>query len=166
MGAAGRSRREISVWRDGLAGEDGAQVVRGVAGQEILQRLGAAALLMEVGQEARDGAGDIGRGATIANGAGDGSNLADAAADAEVVGVHHFAVDFNFFAFEADVGDPVLAARVGAAGDVQLDVFLVAGEALVELFGEPARVRFGFGEREFAEFGAGAGDRAANEGVV
>src|SRR6266436_4894346 len=113
------------------------------------------AMRVEVGEQARDGVGDFVGGATIAYGAGDGGELAYAAAYAEVVGVDHFAVLLDFFAFDADVGDPVLTAGVGATGDVELDVFLIAGETLFELFGEPAGVGLGFGESEFAEFGAG-----------
>ena len=69
-----------------------------------------------------------------------------------------------FFAFEADVGDPVLAAAIGAAGDVDAELLLEAGDAVVELVGEPAGEAFGFGESEFAELGAGAGDGGASEG--
>ena len=45
--------------------------------------------------------------------------FADGSADAEVEGVDHLAVLLDLLAFEADVGDPVLAAGVGAAGDVE-----------------------------------------------
>ena len=90
--------------------------------------------------------------------------MADAAADAEIVGVDHFAVGFDFLAFDADVGDPVLAAGIGATGDVEAEVFLIVGETIFELLGEPAGERLGFREREFAKFGAGASDGAANEG--
>src|SRR5580704_540236 len=120
---------------------------------------------VEVGEQARDGVGDFFGGAAVANGAGDGGELAYAAAYAEIVGVDHFAFVLDFLAFDADVGDPVLATGVGAAGDVELDVFLVAGEAVFELLGEPTGVGFGFGESEFAEFGARASDGAAHEGV-
>src|SRR5580704_5357841 len=120
---------------------------------------------VEVGEQARDGVGDFFGGAAVANGAGDGGELAYAAAYAEIVGVDDFAFVLDFLALDADVGDPVLAAGVGAAGDVELDVFLIAGETVFELLGEPTGVGFGFGESEFAEFGAGAGYGAANEGV-
>ena len=130
-----------------------------------MQGLAVMAVGVEMRQESLDGVGDFTGGAAVAYGAGDGGELAYAAAHAEIVGVYHLAVLLDFFAFDADVGDPVLAAGVGAAGDVELDVFLVAGKTLVELFGEPAGVGLGFSESEFAEFGAGAGDGAADEGV-
>jgi len=136
-----------------------------VASQEFLQWLGVMAMGVEIREESRDGVRDFACGATEAYGAGDGGELAYAAAYAEIVGVDHLAVLLDFFAFEADVGDPVLAAGVGAAGDVEFDFFLIAGETLVELFGEPAGVGLGFGESEFAEFGAGARYGAANERV-
>ena len=130
-----------------------------------MQRLVVMATGVKVSEQAGDGVGDFGGGTAVAYGTGDGSELAHAAAYAEIVGVDHFAFVLNFFAFDADVGDPMLAAGVGAAGDVELDVFLIAGETLFELLGEPAGVGFGFGESELAEFGAGAGDGAADEGV-
>src|SRR5260221_3766964 len=123
------------------------------------------AIVVEMRQEALDGVGDFGGGAAVTDGTGYGGELADAATYAEIVGIDHFAFVLDFFSFDADVGDPVLAAGVGAAGDVELDVFLISGETLFELLGEPAGVGLGFGESEFAEFGTGAGDGAANEGV-
>ena len=114
-------------------------------------------------KETLDCVGHIGGGAAVAYRTGDGGEFAYAATDAEIVGVDHFAVDLDFLTFEADVGDPVLAAAVGAAGDVDAELLLEAGEAIVEFTGEPAREAFGFGERELAEFGAGASDRGAGE---
>jgi hypothetical protein len=46
--------------------------------------------------------------------------LAHRSAEAEVVGVGELAFVLDLLAFDADVGDPVLAAAVGAAGDVSL----------------------------------------------
>jgi hypothetical protein len=90
--------------------------------------------------------------------------LADTAAYAEIVGVDHFAIGFDFLAFDADISDPVLAAGIGAAGDVEAKLILIVGETIFELLGEPAGEGLGFGESELAEFGAGASDGAANEG--
>jgi len=148
----------------GAAGEDGAERICGLRGEEMLERVLRGALGVVGAEETGDGVGNFFGAAAVADGTGDGSELADSAANAKIVGVDELAVLFDFFAFDADVGDPVLAATVGAAGDVELDVFAEAGETVFELFGEPAGERFGFGESEFAEFGAGAGDGAANEG--
>ena len=57
----------------------------------------------------------------------------------------------------------MLAAAVGAAGDVQLELLFEAGKALFEFVSEPAGEALCFGERELAEFRAGAGDCAARE---
>src|SRR5215469_3029160 len=148
-----------------LPRKDTAQVVGGVAREEGLQRFGIVAMGVECVEKARNGVGNFLGWATVADGARDRSNLADTASETEVVGVDKPAVLLDFLAFQANVGDPVLAARVWAAGDVQLDVFLVAGVALIELFGQPSGKGFGFGEREFAELRAGAGDGATREGV-
>ena len=77
-----------------------------------------------VAQQALDGLGNQRRGAAIADRARDGGVLADRAAEAEVVGVGELALVLDLFAFEADVGDPVLAAAVGAAGDVELELLI------------------------------------------
>jgi len=130
----------------------------------MLERVLRRALGVVGAEEAGDGVGNFFGAAAVANGTSDGSELADSSANAEIVGVDELAIHFDFFAFDADVGDPVLAATVGAAGDVELDVVAEAGEAVIELFGEPAGERLGFGESELAEFGAGAGNGAANEG--
>src|ERR1700688_5183464 len=103
------------------------------------------------------------RGAAIAYWARDARELADAAADAEVIGVDHFAVLLDFLALDADVGDPVLAATVGASGDVQLELLFEGGQTLFEFLGQPARKAFGFGQRQLAEFGAGARNSATRK---
>ena len=90
--------------------------------------------------------------------------FADGAAYAEEEGVDEGAVAFDLFPFEADVGDPVLAAGVGAAGDVELDLLVEGGEALLHLFDEPFCECFGFGDGELAELGSGAGYGSAPEG--
>src|SRR3989454_151560 len=92
-----------------------------------------------------------------------GLSRAERAADAEVVGAHERAVDLQLLALDADVGDPVLAARVGAAGDVQLHVLLKARQPPLEILDEPLREALGLRQRELAELGARAGDGAAAE---
>ena len=114
-------------------------------------------------QQALDGFGHERRGAAIADRARDGGVLADRSAEAEVVGVGQLALVLDLLAFEADVGDPVLAAAVGAAGDVELELLVELGQALFELVDEPAGEALGLGDGELAELGAGAGDGAAPE---
>ena len=88
---------------------------------------------------------------------------AERAAHAEVVGIDHLAINFCLFAFEADIGDPVLAATVGASGHVQLQVLIEAGETLVHLLDQPARKALRLSNGDLAEFGAAAGDRSTRE---
>src|SRR5580765_7894779 len=76
----------------------------------------------ERAKQAFDGVRNFAGKATIANRTRDGREGANAAADAKVVGVHEFAMVTNFFAFDADVGDPVLSATVRAAGHVELQI--------------------------------------------
>ncbi len=93
-----------------------------------------------------------------------GCELPEASAHANVVGIDHFAVDPDFLSFDTDIGDPVLAATIGAAGDVEFQLLIETGDAFLEFGGQPAREAFGFREREFAVFRAGASHRAAGEG--
>jgi len=105
-----------------------------------------AAIRVECGQETHDSVWDFVGGAAIADRTGDRGDLADAAPNAKVVGVDEFSPEFYFLAFNADVGDPVLAAGVRAASDVNPNVILEVGEALFELLGEPAGEGLGFGK--------------------
>ncbi len=162
MGSGGGSEVALGEF-GGAPGEDGAKGLSGMTSQQFLERLVGGALQLEKFEQASDGVGDFVGRATVADWTGDGSDLADAAADAEIVGVDHLAVGFDFLAFDADVGDPVLAAGIGAAGDVQAKVILIVGETLVKLLGEPAGVGFGLGEGKLAKFGAGAGNGTADE---
>src|SRR5262245_14819852 len=81
---------------------------------------------------------------------------ADPAAHAEVVGVDERAVYLDLLALEAEVGDPVLAAAVRAAGDVDPQMLLEPGQPLLERLHQAAREALGLGERQLAELGAGA----------
>src|ERR1700691_2657760 len=71
---------------------------------------------------------------------------------------------FNFFAFETDVGDPVLAAAVRAAGYVEAELLVELGQAFFHLINQPPREALGLCDSELAELCAGAGDGAAPEG--
>ena len=103
-------------------------------------------------------------GTPIADGPGDGGVLADGSAYTEIKRVHHPALVLDLLAFHPDVGDPVLAAAIGAAGHVQLELLIEAGQPLFQFVDNPAGEALGLGDGELAEFGAGAGDRAAPEG--
>ena len=88
---------------------------------------------------------------------------ADGSAKAEVVGVGELAVVLDLLAFHADVGDPVLAAAVGASGYVEAELLVELRQALLELIDEPAGEALGLGDGQLAEFSAGAGNGAAPE---
>src|SRR6185295_18794219 len=88
---------------------------------------------------------------------------ADAAADAEVVRVDDRAVDLDLLALDAEVGDPVLAAAVRAARDVDPELLIEARQTLLERLHELAREALRLGERELAELRAGARDGATPE---
>src|SRR5271169_3616351 len=131
--------------------------------KKSLEGLARFALRMEEIQETLDSVRDFVRRATVAHRASDGRDFADAATDTEVVGIDHFAARFDFLAFDPDIRNPVLAAGVRAARDVQSEFVLVIGETIFGLFRAPAGVRLSCSECKFAEFGASAGDGAAHE---
>ena len=64
-------------------------------------------------------------------------------------------------ALEADVGDLGAGAGVGAAVDVDRDLGVEVGEALLQLGHQAARALLGVDDRELAELDAGAGHRRA-----
>src|SRR5579871_4961466 len=109
-------------------------------------------------EQALNGIGNLGRQAAIAYGPRDGLLPSDRAPQAEVVGVEHALADLHLLALNADVGDPVLAATVGAPRDVQLQVLLEAGQALLQFLDQPASKALGFGDGNLAELGSAAGD--------
>jgi hypothetical protein len=113
-------------------GKNGANVFVGMAGEELTEIFSCVAIFIELTEQPLNRIRHAGGGAAIADGARDGGEFSDASADAEIVGVNHFAIDFDFLAFEADVGDPVLAAAVGATGDVDAELLLEAGDAIIE----------------------------------
>ena len=53
---------------------------------------------------------------------------------------------------ESYIGDPMLAARVGATGEMDLDVLAKAGNAVLQLVCELDAQEFCFGNCELAEF--------------
>jgi hypothetical protein len=163
--AAGSDGWGVAVYRiDNRAVELGAEVVvrgAGEVGAEVFALLADGEVAAE---ETVQSIWDILRRGAEAERSGGAGVLADGAADAEVEGVDELAVLLDLLALEADVGDPVLAAGVGAAGDVELDLLIEAGEAILHLGDEPLGEALGLGDGELAELGAGAGDGAAPEG--
>lgn len=145
---AGKLGAEIAVR---MAGKIGAKIFVGVASGEIGF------------EKAFDGFGNVFRGASISDLTGNAGVFADGAADAEVIGVNQLRALLDFFAFQANIGDPVLAAGIRAARDVQLERLIKFRDAFFEFLDEPASEGLRFGDGEFAEFSARAGHRTTPE---
>src|SRR5262252_5685431 len=96
-------------------------------------------------QQAFNGVRNFFRGAAIAHRTSEASVLANGATEAEVISVLDGAVDFDFLAFETDVGDAVLPAAVRATGHVEFELLVEGGQTLIQLFDQPARKRLGLG---------------------
>ena len=148
-----------------LAGKLRAQFVVGVARKPRAQAFVGCAPAQVIAQQPLNGFGNKRRGAAIAHRPRNARVLAHGSAEAEVVGVGQLALVLDLLAFEADVGDPVLAAAVGAAGDVELELLIELRQPLFELVNQPAREALGLGDGQLAELRAGAGDGAAPEGA-
>ena len=114
------------------AGEVAAEVFFGRTAGEIAE------------EEALNGGWHFVGGGAVSQGTGGAGVLAYGSADAEVEGVDEDSVLLDFLALEADVGDPVLAAGVGAAGDVEADLLVEAGEAVFQFIDEPFVEALGF----------------------
>src|SRR5262249_16623971 len=140
-----------------------AQLFIGVPRRERAKRVAVLALAEIASQQALDRVGHLGRRCTIADGPRRVLVLAHTAADAEIVGVDHRALDLRLLPLDTQVGDPVLAAAIGTAGDVDLQVLVEARHARFELLHQPAREALGLGEGELAELGARARDGPAPE---
>src|ERR1700756_476727 len=106
---------------------------------------------------------NLSRRSAIARGSTHTRVFADGSAHGEVERVDHLALMLHLFAFEADVGDPVLAAAVRAAGYVELDLLIESGQALFHLFDQPFCEPFRFADCQLAELGSRAGYGAAPE---
>ena len=135
-----------------------------MAREELAEILGRTLRDEVMLQQSLDRVRNFGCESAVADRTSDRLMESDRSTEAEIVGVQQAVSGFDFFAFDADIGNPVLAATVGAAGDVQLQVLLKAGEPFLQLFDEPARKTLGFGDRELAEFRTAAGDGASPEG--
>src|SRR5205823_5509084 len=141
-----------------LSREDRPQVRLGVASEELAQVLVRLPAGLVLAQQALDRGGDLRRRAAIPDLPRHALELAQRTAQEEIVGVDHPAVHLHLLPFDADVRDPVLAAAIRAAGDVDLQVLVEAGEALVQLLHEPAGEALRLRDGEFAELRSGAGN--------
>ena len=83
----------------------------------------------------------------------------DTAADEEVEPFDLLAAAGDENSLKADIGDPMLPARIRAAGHVQLDDMIERREAVVELARQTNAELLGLGDRKLAELAAGAGQR-------
>src|SRR5665213_2116905 len=163
--ATGADRRSVALHGvDDFAVEQGAKGIVVVA-REVGAKVFFGLATGEVGlKQALDSIGNVFGSGTVAQRARSAGVFADGSADAEVEGVYELAILLDLLAFKSNIGYPVLAATVGAAGNVQLDLLVEAGETVFHLADQPLRKAFGFGNGELAELGAGAGDGAAPEG--
>ena len=104
---------------------------------------------------------DLRRRAPIADWSRNILKFAHRAAETEVVCVHHFRALLDFLALKADIGNPVLAAGIGAARDVKSQLLIETRNAIFKFVHQPARESLCLRDGELAELRAGASDRAA-----
>src|SRR5262252_1680041 len=148
----------------GHAGQHVADLLVRVRRAELPEVLPGASLGEEGSEEPLDRLRHLGGGDAIAHGAGHSGVRAHRAAHAEVVGVDQAPVDLQFLALQTQIGDPVLAAAVRAAGDVDLQVLLESGQPGLEIGHEAACEPLGLRQGDLAELRARACDGPAPEG--
>src|SRR5579862_370457 len=146
-----------------FAGKTTAEFVIAVAGEPGAEILIFPAALDVFAQEPLDSVRDKRSSATVADGTGDAGVLSYGSAQAKVVGIRQLAFMLDFLSFDADVGNPVLAAAVGTAGDMKPKLLIKLWQALFEFLDKPTGKAFCLRDGKFAKFGAGAGDSAAPE---
>src|SRR5260370_26762934 len=156
--AAGHtSLRQIARDRfDELSRQKSAQVRVGVTRKEAPQIFTRRALGEIVTQQTLDGFRNLSRRAAIPDWPRDPLIQPESTAQAEVISIHHLAVYLDLLALDADVGNPVLSATVGAIRDVQLQVLIKAGQPLFEFFDQPAAEALGPRNAQLAELGPAA----------
>src|SRR5215472_8649968 len=87
--------------------------------------------------------------------------LANSSSNTEIVGIYQVGTLLDLLAFEPNVGNPVLAAGIWAARNIQLERLIELRHTLFELLNQPTRECLRFGDCEFAEFRARARNRSA-----
>ncbi len=145
------------------AGNKSAKPLIAVASEKLAQILGRIASQEIRAEQALDGIRDLDGRAAIADRARKGLMIAYRPPDAEIIGVRQLIVHFDLLALDADIGNPVLAATVGTACDVQPQRLIELRQALLQFLDQPARKALGLRYGEFSELRASAGNGAARE---
>src|SRR5215472_2180781 len=130
-------RREITRHRrNGFSGQKFPQFRVAVPREKAAQILARLAVGEISTEQTLEGLGHFTGEAAIAHRPRRGLMETQSPADAEVIRVKHAAIDFELFAFDADVGDPVLTATVRASRDVQFQVLIETGKPFIEFVDE------------------------------
>src|SRR5689334_5820493 len=132
-------------------------------GKKVAEVLSGVPLFQIAGQQALNGVRHFTGRAAISNWPAKARTLAHGPAQAEIIGVLDAPVDLELLAFQADIGNAVLAATVRAAGDIELQLLVKRRQALLQLFHQPSRKGLRLSDGEFAELAAGAGHSPAPE---
>src|SRR4029077_13017990 len=114
-------------------------------------------------KEARESVRNTILGCPIADAMRDRAGRSDTSADEKIESLHLSTVDIEQHTLESYVGDPMLAARVRAAGEMDFDILTKLGNAVLELAGELDAQKFRLGNCELAEFTARARQRPTLE---
>ena len=67
----------------------------------------------------------------------------------------------DLLAFNANISNPMLAAAIRTASNIELELLIEAGDPLFELVNDPSRETLCLGDGQFAEFSACASDGSA-----
>jgi hypothetical protein len=86
----------------------------------------------------------------------DRAGRAHTSTNEEIESFHVSAVDLEQYALKSYVGNPMLAARIWAPGEMDLDIFAKSRNAVLELVRELDAQELGLSDSELAELTASA----------
>jgi hypothetical protein len=113
-----------------------------VPGKELAQVFACLTHCEILPEQTLDRIRNLGRGTAISNGPRRRLMQTERSTHAEVIRVNQTSLDFYFFAVNANVGNPVLSAAIGASRNVQLEVLIEARQTLFEFSYQPAGKTF------------------------
>src|SRR5207244_13075522 len=127
-----------------------------MSGKELAQVFSEVAVFQVAAQQALDRVWNLAGRAAVANRTRRCLVQADGATQAEVVRIHHAAIQLDLFALNANVSDPVLTATVRTPCDMELQVLIETRQPLLQFLDQPAREALRFRDGQFAELGPAA----------
>src|ERR1041384_287616 len=131
--------------------------------EKLPQVLCAASLFKIAAEQALNSIGHLARRATITHRTPKAGVLTHGAPKAKVISILDAASNLKLLPLQPDICNAMLAAAIWATGNLELQLLVKLRNSIFQLLHQPAGKSFGFSDRQFAEFTAGASHGAAPE---